>query len=876
MRNFLILLMILGLSSLGKAQNAPITFEPGEFGATWSWNVFENNTNPPLEIISNPDPNGLNISTKVAKFTALQAGQPWAGCESLQGIDLGTFQWNDSNRIVKIMVWKSVISDVGIKFDTETGWAQIEKKVSNTLVNQWEELTFDFSNYINPPAGNGSLGRIVIFPDFNLAGRTQDNVTYFDNITFSASGAPSDEPSAPAPIPPVRNAADVISIFSGAYNDIAGTEFNPNWGQSTLVATIDIQGNQTLRYANFNYQGTQFSNPVDASGMDKLHLDMWTADATSVNIFCISDGPKETAYSLPITPGQWVSYDIPLSAFANVDMTKLIQFKFDGGNGSQKIYLDNIYFFNEVAPVVKVINFEPGGLGANFTWSVFENATNPPLEIIANPDKSGIDTSSTVAKFTALKDGKPWAGVESAHGNADLGPFVLNNTNSLVKIMVWKSVISDVAIKFDTPSGWSQGEIRVANTKINQWEQLTFDFSGFGNPPAEQGQFDRVIVFPDFNMNGRTQDNVIYFDNISFNPQAAGPPVPAGLVASNKIGDNPVGSGEMFLACGPNNVGGDIVYKLFYAKTAEAPADPKTATPYTFGTTPGDGNGTNAFGFVLTGLTPGTQYTFWLYQFNATSNIYSNGFATASAVSGGQSISEPSTAAPTPPARLASNVISIFSNAYAELPETEFNPNWGQSTQVSVVEIQGDKTLKYASFNYQGTQFKLPVDASAMEKLHLDMWTGNATSVNVFCISPGPKETAYALPISPGQWVSYDIPLSVFTSVDMKNLIQFKFDGGNGSPTIFLDNFYFYRESGSSVSGIDENSVTMFPNPVSEGNIVNLSSIADQIKVYDLTGKILIESGNTSTINTGSLRQGMYLVKLDIKGTNKIMKLIIN
>ena len=167
------------------------------------------------------------------------------------------------------------------------------------------------------------------------------------------------------------NAADVISIFSGAYTDVAGTDFNPNWGQSTLVATIEIQGNQTLRYANFNYQGTQFSNPIDASGMDKLHLDMWTADATSVNFFCISPGPVETAYSLPITPGQWVSYDIPLSAFANVDMANLIQFKFDGGNGSQTFYLDNIYFYKEVAPVITVIDFEDGGLGCRLYMDCF-------------------------------------------------------------------------------------------------------------------------------------------------------------------------------------------------------------------------------------------------------------------------------------------------------------------------------------------------------------------------------------------------------------------------------------------------------------------------------------------------------------------------
>lgn len=344
MRNCTFILLML-IAYVGFAQKSPINFEADGFGASWTWNVFENDTNPALGIIDNPDKSGINTSDKVAKFTALKSGNPWAGVESLQGVDLGTFQWNNNNRIVKIMVWKSVISDVGIKFDTETGWAQPELKVPNTKVNQWEELTFDFSDYINPPGGNGTLGRIIIFPDFDLSGRKQDNVTYFDNITFSPAEVSADTPSTAAPTPPERDAADVMSIFSNAYTNVPGTDFNPGWGQSTLVSTIEIQGNQTLKYANFNYQGTQFASALDVTGMEKLHLDMWTADATTVNVFCISPGPVETAFALPITPGQWVSYDIPLTAFTNVNMADVFQLKFDGGDSSPTIYLDNIYFY---------------------------------------------------------------------------------------------------------------------------------------------------------------------------------------------------------------------------------------------------------------------------------------------------------------------------------------------------------------------------------------------------------------------------------------------------------------------------------------------------------------------------------------------------
>jgi hypothetical protein len=154
------------------------------------------------------------------------------------------------------------------------------------------------------------------------------------------------------------------------------------------------------------------------------------------------------------------------------------------------------------------IDFESGGHGATWTWTVFENDTNPPLEIVPNPDQSGINTSATVAKFTALQAGNPWAGCETMHG-AGTGSFLIDASNAQIRIMVWKSQISDVGIKLVRPDGWSLGEIKVANTVINQWEQITFDFTAhIGLTPA----YDQVVIFPDFT--ARASDEVIYFDNV--------------------------------------------------------------------------------------------------------------------------------------------------------------------------------------------------------------------------------------------------------------------------------------------------------------------------------------------------------------------------
>jgi len=149
-----------------------------------------------------------------------------------------------------------------------------------------------------------------------------------------------------AAVAPTLNASGVLSIFSDSYTDVADTDFNPNWGQSTAVSKKDLDGNTVLKYANLNYQGTAFAAALNVSSYTSLHIDYWTADANALNFFLISSdkgsGAVEKAKGLDLTNlGQWNSIDILLSDFSPVDLSDIIQFKVDG-NGT--VYFDNIYF----------------------------------------------------------------------------------------------------------------------------------------------------------------------------------------------------------------------------------------------------------------------------------------------------------------------------------------------------------------------------------------------------------------------------------------------------------------------------------------------------------------------------------------------------
>ncbi len=400
------------------AQNSPIDFETGGYGATWTWTVFENGGNPSLEIVTNPNTGGINSSATVAKFTALQAGQPWAGCESQHGSDIGTFSLDASNSTLKIMVYKTVISDVGLKFVIPSSGSLGEIKVANTVTNAWEELTFDFSSHIGLPEAIG-IDQIVVFPDFNLGGRTQDNIIYFDNISFSPATVPG-SPAEAAPTPTLAE-ANVISIFSDAYTNIDGVNLNPAWGQSTVVTEMTIEGNNTLLYTGLNYQGTEFI-AQDVSGITYLHIDYWTNNSTALNFFVISQTPTVDSdyHTFAIVSEQWVSVDIPLTTFPNVDLTDVFQFKAEG-NGT--IYWDNFYFYSNPVGIDNRSETLPLGFALEQN---FPNPFNPSTTIrfsMKHADHVVLKIFNIAGQEVAtLLDGKSNSGNHAVQFNAnDLG-----------------------------------------------------------------------------------------------------------------------------------------------------------------------------------------------------------------------------------------------------------------------------------------------------------------------------------------------------------------------------------------------------------------------------------------------------------------------
>lgn len=214
------------------------------------------------------------------------------------------------------------------------------------------------------------------------------NVTGTLTVNVAAAAAPA--VAAPTP---VRLAANVISLFSNAYTDVAGTDWFPNWGQTTIVTDVQIATNPTKKYSNFNYQGVQFANPVNVTTMGYLHIDLWTPSMTSFKVFLINIPPLtqfEQSVTLTPTLSGWNSFDIPLSSFPAVVKTGIGQFKLESVPSGTTAFLDNIYFFktgvgtNDVTFAKDLFTATPSVSDAFFTLNLTDKVQGKAQISMAN------------------------------------------------------------------------------------------------------------------------------------------------------------------------------------------------------------------------------------------------------------------------------------------------------------------------------------------------------------------------------------------------------------------------------------------------------------------------------------------------------------
>ena len=384
----------------------------------------------------------------------------------------------------------------------------VSKKVNVTAKADFA-ITYDvyFSESSDEKPVSGNIGEVVshIYKQtgtYTLTIEVKGAGKQTTKVQKSVRVIALQQPTTSAPKPPIRKAQEVVSLFSGRYTNVAGTDFNPNWGQATAYNLFKLGTDEILQYAHLNYQGIQFAQEIDLSAMEFLHLDVWTADATALNIYLISkstgaDGEKFVKKTL--TADKWTSIDIPLNDYTKQGfvITDVHQIKLVGQG---TVFIDNLYFYKKSASnTVMIEDFE--GTAPEFV--TFGDMAN--VEVVANPKKVG-NTSAKVVKMVRTKGSQTWAGAFFTSENLDMKNHKVLKLNALSP----KAGIV-VKAKLENATGNVSKEVDVRLTQKDVWQELSFDFTGIDTSAT----YTKVVVFFDFGEKG--DDTTYYYDEITLN-----------------------------------------------------------------------------------------------------------------------------------------------------------------------------------------------------------------------------------------------------------------------------------------------------------------------------------------------------------------------
>jgi hypothetical protein len=167
----------------------------------------------------------------------------------------------------------------------------------------------------------------------------------------------------------------------------------------------------------------------------------------------------------------------------------------------KRLLLVSLFLFSSTLFAQPLIDFETTGNG--WAWNLFSAGTGGSFDIVANPSAGGLNTTDSCAMLAVSADGDPWAGVFCT----DFPDMTITADNCIVRVLVYKDVISNVNVKLEPPNI----DHNVPNTVINQWEELYFDYTAHIGTTAVT-----LTVIPDFSASPRTYASVNYFDQIQF------------------------------------------------------------------------------------------------------------------------------------------------------------------------------------------------------------------------------------------------------------------------------------------------------------------------------------------------------------------------
>ena len=146
-------------------------------------------------------------------------------------------------------------------------------------------------------------------------------------------------------------------------------------------------------------------------------------------------------------------------------------------------------------------------VNAQYVYNDFDESENEtffgwpdPVTKVSNPFPGGINTSANVGMWNR-SDAQQYANIW-----IDLTGTIDFTTGTTFQLKVYSPIVCDVLFKLEGSA--NPVEVLASVTSPNQWELLTYDFSG-----SATGVYNKIVVFFDFNPAVLTT-NIFYFDDV--------------------------------------------------------------------------------------------------------------------------------------------------------------------------------------------------------------------------------------------------------------------------------------------------------------------------------------------------------------------------
>ncbi|WP_116107959.1 T9SS type A sorting domain-containing protein [Lewinella sp. IMCC34191] len=232
----------------------------------------------------------------------------------------------------------------------------------------------------------------------------------------------------------------------------------------------------------------------------------------------------------------------------------------------------------------------------------------------------------------------------------------------------------------------------------------------------------------------------------------------------------------------------------------------------------------------------------------------------------------PQMAAPAP-IHEGDDIISLFSDAYTDVPVNTWRAEWSESGFMEDT-IMGNAVKFYPDLGYAGIEMlgDSALDLSMMNTFHIDYWTENLDTLLIKLVDfgdDGPGEgndTEFEIPYQvteKGEWVRLDIALSDFTGINLTDISQLIISARPyRTESVYIDNVYFYNSTTVPTSEPEVGVLAAFPNPTSESVTITAPVRMERLLLFDATGRVVREftpATDRFELPMADLRAGTYV-----------------